>query len=182
MYESIMTFCTQASRVLGESRQNRSANLSKIASSPNLSKIFIHDLDSYITFDSSSNAHASKKISGFLSPTSTKEHLLKQLVGVYKRDWKRIHRRWGKITREHKTSIEQLRNLYSKIKAPKNLILPNRLKFSEVEDQDLLRFVKEKGMKWEKAGKFMKKKPSSVRNRYYYLLRKKNSKEEIEEG
>jgi hypothetical protein len=108
----------------------------------------------------------------------TKEHLLKQLVGVYKRDWKRIHRRWSKITREHKTSIEQLRNEYSKIKAPKNLILPNRLKFSEEEDQNLLRFFKEKGMKWEKAGKFMKKKLSSVRNRYYYLLRKKNSKEE----
>ena len=96
---------------------------------------------------------------------------LEELIVRYKRDWKRIEIRIHKInSRSKRLSLYVLKSIHNETTPPKKGPL-----FTSEETKRIFTSVETHGLNWEEIAKeFPGRDPFSIKNRYYYVKKKRH--------
>lgn len=104
--------------------------------------------------------------------TETHDIMLEKVVILYSRDWKKIQKRINRLYSQM-LEIKFLKERFQVINKKKNNIKKN---FNQQEDELLMKSFEKEGSKWVKISQlFPHRCPLTIKNRYYYLMRKQQS-------
>jgi len=113
--------------------------------------------------------------------TWREEHfeIMKSIVVQYKSDWKRIVKRFFRLT-GLKVSVPFLKKKFKEATSTENLL--KRVKFSHEEDLLIVRSVLKYGLDWEKISQYLPgRSPMMIKNRFYSHIKKGKTYESLVE-